>query len=576
MNMYRTTRGFSLVEVIIVIAVISLFFGGLIMAFSASLRLIAESRSKMTAISLSTDRLEFIRSLPYDTVGTVSGIPNGPIPQNRTVSLNGINFNERVIIEFVDDPGDGLLGADQNSIISDYKRIKIELTWSLAGQTYEFDTVSTIVPRSIETTAGGGSLRVNVFDANVLPLENIDVRLVNNTTTTTIDTIRKTDATGVVIFTGAPAAANYQIFVTAPGYSSDQTYQATTSLPNPATLPVAILEADVSTMNFQVDRLSTLTYRVISSEVLGSSVEPFDDEVALTATSAIAVATGTLQLASSGSVYEASGHAWLAPISPSSITAWGVADILASTTAPTTVRVQFFATATDTDLISDAVLPGNSVGFTQSMVNLQTIPVASYATLVPRVVLTTSDTNVTPYVHEFRVSYVESETPRVGTTLDVVSARSIGTLGDGSPVPKHTLSSSTDANGRVTFTNIEWGEYSLVIPGSSFAEVCSQNPILVAPGGTTTVRVRAIPYSDHNLRVVVVDMTGQPVIGGEVILTRGSATTALTSWCGQAFFSSLAEDTNYRLEVRSPGFVTAVFDPFTVSGNTVQVVSLAP
>ena len=129
----RTKRGFSLVEVVIVSGLIAVVFTGLLMSFRYSLELVANSRAKLSALSLANDRMEYFRSLPYASVGTVAGIPPGVIPQNSSTTLNDIVFYERVLVEYVDDPADGILGSttnpDINDIPSDYKRLKVEISW---------------------------------------------------------------------------------------------------------------------------------------------------------------------------------------------------------------------------------------------------------------------------------------------------------------------------------------------------------------------------------------------------------------------------------------------------------------
>ena len=112
-------KGLSLVEVIVVAALSTLVFGGLLLSFKFSLELINQSRAKLSALSVANDRMEYFRSLPYNDVGVIAGFPAGTIPQNSTLNLNGINFSERVLVEYVDDDADGSTGADTNGIILD-------------------------------------------------------------------------------------------------------------------------------------------------------------------------------------------------------------------------------------------------------------------------------------------------------------------------------------------------------------------------------------------------------------------------------------------------------------------------
>jgi prepilin-type N-terminal cleavage/methylation domain-containing protein len=571
------SRGFSLVEVIVVISVMTLVFGGLFASFEYSLKLIAQSKAKITALALMTDRLEYLRSLPYDSIGTLLGIPAGVIPQNRTVTLNGVDFAERVLVEYVDDPADGTGLLDSNGIISDYKRLKVEYSWTISGVTNSFSTASTIVPRSIETSAGGGTLRVNIFDAAVQPLSGISVRLLNVTTTSTIDVTRSTDASGTALFTGAPAAANYQIFVFAPGYSSEQTYQATTSLPNPITLPVAVLESDVSTMNFQIDRLSDTKLVFVRDQTIASVTETFADFSGIIASSGVAISGGELHLADVLGVYGNTGEVWLTPVTPSPNIAWGVAEFSAVLMATTDARVQFYTSTSASDLIPDSDLPGNASGLSGEYIDLRTLSASTYPTLYAKVILSTSNTALTPQVEELRLSYVDARTLMSGATIEIESAKSIGTLLDATVVPKFSLSTTTNSFGEVTLSDIEWGEYRFnQTGGRTVSEACTASPFSVEPDSSDEVILVTAPYSTHNLRVVVKNGMGEAIIGATVDLARTGSDTDTTGWCGQTFFPSLVSASDYVLTVSDSGYSTVVIDPFTVLNSQVQEVILVP
>lgn len=573
----KYNRGISLIEVLVVIGITVLIFGGLFASFEYTLKLISQSRAQMTALSLATDRLEYIQSLPYNDIGTVAGIPSGNIPQNRSVTLNGITFNERVLIEYVDDDADGTGASDTNLILADYKNVKVEYSWDIYGDPNSIFLVTTIVPRSIETTAGGGTIRVNVFDANVAPLAGIDVRLVNNTTTSTIDITRKTDATGIAYFTGAPAASNYELFVSAPGYSSDQTRQATTSLENPATQPVSVLESDITTMNFQVDRVSDLTVNVFNNPVVQNRVEDFTDLFGAVATSSVAIVSGELSLNQVAGVYDSSGYAILDSLSPSTIDSWGMVEVAATKPANTDVLVRFYTSTSTADIISDTDLPGNSSGFSDRYIDLRNLDKDTFTSLVIGIELTTSDTSVTPEVDAITISYIESKNMLSGVNFDIRGNKAIGSDISASTVYKFNISTTTNASGQVVFSDIEWDSYLVDLSGVSIMEACSSNPITINPDTEVTMNIRATTASANNLRVVVNDsVTELPVIGAEVTLTRGTSSAVDTGWCGQAYFGSLTDAADYRLEIAADGYTTQTIDPFTVSGETVQEVNLVP
>ncbi len=575
---FKHRKGFSLVEVMIVVSVITLVFTGLFIGLEYSLKLISQSQSKMTALSLVTDRMEYIRSLPYDLVGTVAGIPSGALPQNRSVTLNGISFNERVLIEYVDDEADGSGLLDSNGVIADYKRVKVEYTWNIGASIYSFFSTSSIVPRSIETTAGGGSLRVNVFDASVAPLQNIDVRLVNNTTTSTIDVSKKTDISGVVIFTGAPASANYEIFVSAPGYSSDQTHQSTTTLNNPNTLPVAILENDVSTMNFQVDKVSDLTIKLLTSKTVGSLTETFDNVLGIGTSSDATATSGKLVLSDTAGVYKNSGYVILKSLTPTPLQAWGISQIDFNKPLNTDVRVHFYTSTSTADLISESYLPGNLVGFTGKYVDLSALNVLAFPTLVAGVNLSTTDTAVTPEVLEFSMKYLDTISTLNSSLVTIKGSKTLGTMADASIVYKYNVSTTTNGDGEIALKDLEWDVYNTIVNSSYvISEACSAHPYVLAPDVKSKVSYSLVPATSENLRVVVKDGLGQSIIGATVELDRpGFNSIKDTGWCGQTFFGGITNDSDYTLTVSAAGYVSQVLTPLTISGAVVLAVTLVP
>jgi type II secretory pathway pseudopilin PulG len=571
---YKNVRGISLIEVLVVAAVMLIVFGGLFSGFRYSLDLISQSRAKLSALTLANDRMEYIRSLSYDAVGTISGIPPGLIPQLSTTSLNNILFTESVLVEYIDDDGDGLSGADSNGITTDYKQAKVTLSWETRGVPHEIFLVSNIIPRSIETNVGGGTLRVNVFDADVVPLPGAQVRVTNTSATTTIDVTRTTDATGVALFGGAPAGPNYEISVTAPGYSTDKTYIATTSLPNPTTQPIAVLEADISTMNFFIDRLSSLVITTLSDKVEAEVVELFGGMTGIATSTNISVAGGHLELTQSAGIYNSPGVAYLEAVTPPVLAEWGSILIDATTPAQTTVTAQLYiGTSTDT-LIPDSALPGNSSGFSGNNIDISGLDPVSYPSFTLGLTLNTTNIMVTPQIDQIRTQFFTLKTLAPAIALTVTGAKTVGTLANTSPVYKTVLSTSTSGNGVRTLAAIEWDLYTVTPVAYDVAEACSNNPVVVAPGASSTLEVVIVPNTAHSLRVSVVDSAGMPLRDAVIDLNVGGfADSRVTASCGQGFFSGLTPAGDYTLAVSLNGYPTQTFTPFVISGDVVQVVT---
>ncbi len=574
LNKLTTARGFSLVELLVTAAVMLIVFGGLFGGFRYTLDVISNSRAKLSALTLANERMEYIRSLSYDAVGTVSGLPNGALPQVSTSSLNGIIFTQTVLIQYVDDAADGIGVADSNMITTDYKVAKVTIGWSVRGVAKEIFLVSTIIPRSIETNVGGGTVRVNVFDANLAPLPGADVRLLNTTGTSTVDVTRSSDATGVALFGGAPAGSNYQIFVTALGYSSEQTYVATTTLPNPTTAPISVTVANISTVNFFIDRLSSLTITTLLNKTASTSVFTFSDLSQIASSSAVTTAASSLTLTSSAGLYSATGFAYLNPITPAVIDSWDTFTLVATTTALTTVHVSFYTGTSTYTLISDSDLPGNSAGFSGSTISLAALNSVAYPSLVPRLQLATASSTITPQVGQVSVRYIASKTIAPNVALGILGAKTIGTLADTSPVYKYNKSTTTNGSGVRTIANIEYDAYTIAPTGYDVSEACPSNPVAVLPNSVVSLELILAADTSDSFRVSVVTAAGASIPGATVTLDRsGYNQTRTTSACGQVFFSGLTANTDYTLTIVASGYTTQTFTSVSIGGDATQKVT---
>ncbi len=576
----RERRGFTLVELLVTIAVFGLVFGGLIASIQFTMKLISISKAKTTALSLANERLEYIRSLAYDGIGTVSGIPGGPIPQNSTTTLNGITFHERVLIRYVDSPDDGTGASDINGILADYKEVKVEYSWPSATGTSTIFLLTNIVPKGIETTAGGGTLTVNVFDAGVQPIQGASVHVYNDTTTSTIDVTQFTNADGIVMFSGAPAAANYEITVTKAGYSTDQTYEATTTNPNPVTPHVAVIESTVSTMNFQIDELSNLRVRTIEPVTYGTWSDSFDDMSKIGSMADTVLASGNVELAGGAGAYVPLGTVYATGTTPSPTIGWHHAEWSASLPVATSLTVRVYAVDAGGGytIIPDSALPGNSAGFTTSPLSLTSVDAGAYPTLALVAELTSSDVNVTPALHSWSITHVASENVLSGIGFSFIGNKIIGTDLAAMPIYKYSQSHTTDGSGEIALSNLEWDSYTLELTSGMYdiKEACADIPYVLNPDVNETLTLTLVPSVSDTMRVSVIDTNNNPVYGASVELSRpGLSETEITSTCGQVFFNSgLSAASDYEVEVQKSGYVTQTVTPIEIDGDEILKIVL--
>jgi hypothetical protein len=573
-------RGMTLIEVIFSIAVLVLVFGGIMVSFQFMLALVGSSKAQAGAIALANEKLEYIRSLPYDSIGTIGGIPDGPIPQVSTTSMNGVKYTERVLIEYIDAPEDGEGAGDSNGILADYKLAKVVYSWTDKSGENSISLISNIIPKGIETTAGGGTLRVNVFDANVAPVAGAAVHVYNDSGPTTIDTVRYTNSDGVALFSGAPALANYQIDVSLSGYSSDQTYQASVSNPNPSTLPVAVLESQVSTMNFQIDRLSDLRVATLGLPTVGEFEDLFDDTYGVATSTDVSIALGEVTLAGTSGSYSSLGTVFSTSIEPGTLDSWNTFSYQSRTPANTTIRAQVYDLTSPTTpvLISDADLPGNSIGFGPGTTDLSGLDTGVYQKLALGAVLTSDDTATTSALLEWNVTYTVSQTAIAHVPFTIKGSKSIGVDASSAPIPKYSALFTTDATGVTDITNLEWDIYDVIVTDTSYdvAEACRDIPYVLEPGVSETLTLTLASEVTYSLRVHVVDINGDEIPNATVDVSRtGFSESKDTSICGQVFFNSgLSSASDYTLNVSAFGYTSQQITDFTVDGTNTTTITL--
>lgn len=255
----RGERGVTLLDTVVGTALMLVIFLGIAAAFQLSLEVVTSNKARGGAITLANERMEYIRSLAYTSIGTVGGIPSGSLAQSETITLNNTRYTRRTFVAYADDPGDGTGGADTNSITADYKVVRVDVAWDSRLGTRHITLVSRFEPTTgIETNPCGtpcGTLTINVLNASSQPVSGASVSITNAGTSPTVAVNTFTNTSGTVSLIGAPAASGYSVSVSKTGYSSAQTYSGTN--PTPGSLTVS--SNQTTSQTFQIDTLATLS-----------------------------------------------------------------------------------------------------------------------------------------------------------------------------------------------------------------------------------------------------------------------------------------------------------------------------
>jgi hypothetical protein len=583
-NQLKSSQGgFTFIELIFVTLLSVMVFGAVLSSFVYTLELVTQNRANLSALSLANERMEFFRSLPYDNVGTVTGIVRGPVENNQSLMMNGLVFTERIVIDYVDGIGDGIGGADSNAILEDYKQVKLEYTWELKGESHSLALVSNIMPRSIESDVGGGSIRVNVLDQDFMPLPGARVQFSNASATAPLYESRLSNASGIVLLSGVPVDSNYELVVGGPiggtAYSTSSTWIADSFVANPSSPAFAVSEAGISTQTFIIDALSDIVITSLSALSEDFTRFSFADVSGIATSTNTTVVGSSLVLEDTLGVYETNGTAYLTPITPAGIESWKTISIAAAVNPGTDYVIRLYSgdAMVGYTPIPDAELPGNGLGFTDSLIDISALDIGLYSTTTIGVTLTTTDTSITPEIEEVAVYWRESSTARSGQTLFVRGNKILGTDTGGSPIYKATSTVTTNGSGIAQLPDMEFDYYTATTTDSlDLASACPAQPFLHRAGDVSELEFLFVPSAAQSLRIMVSDTLGRAVPGVEVRLSRpGYDVTQLTNSCGQTFFTGgLSDETDYDLSVSAPGYTNQTVTPFTVSGDTTVEITL--
>ena len=261
--LFQGQRGFTLIEMMVLLFIFSITTVTFYQAFAVGTEQILEAKNRRGAVALANQRMEQIRNIPYDDVGVVGGIPEGDLDGDELVTVNTRTYHVLTEARFVDDPDDGTLGGAPNDTVpNDYKIVDITVRWGQETTRQSVQLVSRFVPPGgIEVAAGGGTLSINVLDADANPIKDASVALYNNAVSPTVNFTNTTNSIGNLIIPGAPVAdESYKITVSKDDY---ETVETSPPYPITAYFPTyghaTVIEETLTTVTIIINRLANLT-----------------------------------------------------------------------------------------------------------------------------------------------------------------------------------------------------------------------------------------------------------------------------------------------------------------------------
>lgn len=251
--MKRNEAGYTLVELLMIIAVLAILALGAFSLFISLLHSAIVAKRQAVASTLATNQMEYLKSLPYDNLAVTGGaiVSSTTIPGTLTKKVDGITYTVTTNISYADDaydgcgsyptqalkqqycrnypPPSGAPSTDTNP--ADYKDVSVTVTDTSGLHLASLD--SQIAALVAETASNTGALFVKVVDGSGNPLTGATVNVVNSTVSPAVSVSDVTDENGIVIFYDLPPSTTgykYQISGSKTGYSSLTTIAPSGSL----------------------------------------------------------------------------------------------------------------------------------------------------------------------------------------------------------------------------------------------------------------------------------------------------------------------------------------------------------
>jgi prepilin-type N-terminal cleavage/methylation domain-containing protein len=232
----HTQAGFTIVELSIAIVIIGMMVISLFGLYISLVQSAVFTQRKAIALTLATDEMEYLKSLPYDGLAVAGGsiIATSYVPGTITTTQNGVKYTTKVSISYIDDaydgcgtypnqqlkqlycrnypPPSGAPATDTNP--ADYKDISVSVYDPSNNLLASMDT--NVAARVAETASTTGALFVHVLDDSGNPLSGATVSVTDNSLTPAVNVSDTTDSDGNAIFYDLPPdTSNYHYNVSA-------------------------------------------------------------------------------------------------------------------------------------------------------------------------------------------------------------------------------------------------------------------------------------------------------------------------------------------------------------------------
>jgi|GEM_PF-467083 len=297
-------RGVGAIDVVIGIALFSIALLGIFGLFRLGFAVIGKSRAQLTGVTIASQRIEKIRSMPYDSVGVQGGFPDGILDPSTTTVQNDVFFTIEHRVDYVIDSADGIADP-QDPCPNDYKKVEVRVSWTGKNSGEEVMTTN-ISPQNIaqECADVGGILSVSVFDAygQMVPSPLIEIKDPD-----TDQVIKSATPDSGEYYFSLNSSTSYKVVVSKPGFSTDRTY-GIDEVATPAKSHLWVFEDKLTPSSFSIDETSDFSVRTASPWGEDYFSDAFEDTSKISVSTDISIDNGEAEIAKIEGVYSKDGN----------------------------------------------------------------------------------------------------------------------------------------------------------------------------------------------------------------------------------------------------------------------------
>lgn len=271
-NKKKNKEAFTLIEALVFLFIFSVTVLTFYKTMAIGTAAIIDAKCRLGAVALANERLEIIKNLSYDKIGTQGGVPSGDIPHEQQLVRSGVTYSVQTSIVYVDDGTDGIAVASggSDSRPDDYKRVAVKVFWGDVSANKEAELAAFFAPPGMEEVYTGGILSVRIVDDTLIKgISGLDVHIVNNNVSPAIDTTETTDEDGKVFLLNYPISDKYYIEVSKTGYYAIMTYDSTVNM-IARELPASVVAGAINARTMITDKYATINLH--TQDPLGQAI----------------------------------------------------------------------------------------------------------------------------------------------------------------------------------------------------------------------------------------------------------------------------------------------------------------